>query len=116
MKMNLRNLKKLSLAMSVAFTGSLVMAQNIGTVNGKNITAKEFSDAISRLGSQAEAVRSNPMYRQKFFDHYVNTMLLATEAEKASVDKSAQCKDRMNDVRRDLKRKRCLSKNLFRCS
>lgn len=77
-------------------------AEDLGSIDGKAITPKMFNDAIGKLGPQAEMVRTNPMYRQQFFDHYVNTQLLSAAAEGSGLAKNKEFEDRMAEIRKEV--------------
>ncbi len=99
----MKMLKTSALLLGMAMTSQPMLgADDLGSINGKPITPKMFNEAIGKLGPQADMVRGNPMYRQQFFDHYVNTQLLSIVAEQGGLDKSKEFQDRMNDIRKEV--------------
>ena len=78
------------------------LAAEVATVNGKKITDKEFMEEIEQLGPQGEMLKSQPEARVGFLNQMITLRLLEEAGRKAGIEKSAEYKQRLDMVKRQV--------------
>lgn len=74
----------------------------LANVDGKSITDETLKSVVTRLGPQADVVKTNPEMRKRLLDNIINRMLITNLAEKAELQKTKDFENRMADTRNDI--------------
>lgn len=83
------------------FAGS-ALAADVATVNGKKISDAEFKKEIEQLGPQGEMLKSQPEARVGFLNQMITLRLLEEAGKKAGIEKTAEYKQRLESVKRQV--------------
>tara|TARA_B100001094_G_C18177730_1_gene798877 strand:+ start:881 stop:1699 length:819 start_codon:yes stop_codon:yes gene_type:complete len=75
----------------------------IAMVNGRVMRVEDLKNSLQTLSnSQRKVIESNQSYKVKYVNHLINNELMAAEAEKIGLDKTASFKNKLEAAKRDL--------------
>jgi len=87
---------------SLALYASSLMAQQIATYKGGDLTVDEFKSAIEALGPQGQMLKSNEQLQKQYLQHLIDMKLIADKAKAAKVEESEQYKTIMAATQREV--------------
>jgi peptidyl-prolyl cis-trans isomerase C len=113
MRSPLRSYVAFPLVVFFALTASTAMAVELAKVNGKAVTDKDLTLALSGLNEgQREGVLKDPASRRQILVNVIDQELLAQEAEKEKLDQDQDFKDAQSAFRKQYLATRLVMKNL----
>ncbi|MCW9031940.1 MAG: peptidylprolyl isomerase [Gammaproteobacteria bacterium] len=83
----------------------------VASVNGKNISQKQYEEHLKLLSSQAPQGKQAPINRQAVLNDLINKEILLQEAKKKKLDKDNQVKVQLEKIKNNLMVQVLLSKS-----